>query len=230
MSSIYCARILESKGMTEQVWLEATDLTPKFAYLKDRASERKLRLFCCACCRSMWHLLHKRSRKAISVADAFVEEMAPADELTRARNALRQNKVWRTASRQPGARNAFQAAWLAAEIHVNVSACWQHIVSAKLDEDEELSRSLAESQLTPLFLDVFGNPFRPVTIDPRWLTSNVVDLATAIYNERAFDRIPILGDALMDAGCDNDEIITHCRSGDLHVRGCWVVDLLLGKE
>ncbi|MCE9530621.1 MAG: hypothetical protein K8T89_05755 [Planctomycetes bacterium] len=78
--------------------------------------------------------------------------------------------------------------------------------------------------------EIFGNPFRPVTIDPRWQTSNVIDLATAIYTDRAFDRMPILADALMDAGCDNDEIIHHCRGDGPHVRGCWVVDLILGKE
>jgi hypothetical protein len=77
--------------------------------------------------------------------------------------------------------------------------------------------------------DIFGNPFKPVTIDPSWLTSNVVSLAQAIYDERAFDRMPILGDALEDAGCDNKDILNHCRSGEEHVRGCWVVDSILGK-
>jgi hypothetical protein len=72
-----------------------------------------------------------------------------------------------------------------------------------------------------------GSPPSP---DPRWQTSTVVDLATAIYNERAFDRMPILADALMNAGCDNDEIIAHCRDAGPHLRGCWVVDLLLGKR
>jgi hypothetical protein len=78
--------------------------------------------------------------------------------------------------------------------------------------------------------DIFGNPFRPVTIDPRWLTFSVLDLSRAIYDERAFERLPILADALMDAGCDNDDILNHCRGDGPHVRGCWVVDLLLGKE
>jgi hypothetical protein len=72
--------------------------------------------------------------------------------------------------------------------------------------------------------------FRAASIDPRWQTYTVVDLANAIYEERAFDRMPILGDALMDAGCDSEEIINHCRVDSPHVRGCWVVDLLLGKE
>jgi len=81
-----------------------------------------------------------------------------------------------------------------------------------------------------LLRDIFGNPFRPVTPDSTWLTSNVTALAQAIYDERAFDRMPILADALEDAGCTNQEILAHCRGVGAHVRGCWVVDLLLGKE
>ena len=81
-----------------------------------------------------------------------------------------------------------------------------------------------------LIRDIFGNPFRPVTVDPRWQTETVVALATGIYAERAFDRMPILADALEDAGCDHADILTHCRGDGPHVRGCWVVDLVLGKE
>jgi hypothetical protein len=67
-------------------------------------------------------------------------------------------------------------------------------------------------------------------MSPAWRTANVTALAQAIYDERAFDRLPSLADALEDAGCDNQDILQHCRSGGEHVRGCWVVDLLLGKE
>jgi hypothetical protein len=77
---------------------------------------------------------------------------------------------------------------------------------------------------------IFENPFRPVLLDPSWLTSTVVALAQGIYEERAFERMPILADALQDAGCDNADILDHCRGGGTHVRGCWVVDLVLGKE
>jgi hypothetical protein len=82
----------------------------------------------------------------------------------------------------------------------------------------------------PLLRDIFGNPFRPVVFDPRWRTSDVVGLARAIYDDRSFERMPILADALMDAGCENEKIIGHCRGDGPHVRGCWVVDLILGKE
>jgi len=77
---------------------------------------------------------------------------------------------------------------------------------------------------------IVGNPFRPVALAPAWRTSTVVLLAKGIYEERAFDRLPILADALQDAGCDNDGILNHCRKDTVHARGCWVVDLVLGKE
>lgn len=76
---------------------------------------------------------------------------------------------------------------------------------------------------------IFGNPFRPITFDPAWRTSDVVALARGIYDDRAFDRMPILADALQDAGCNSDDILAHCRGSGPHARGCWVVDLVLGK-
>ena len=82
---------------------------------------------------------------------------------------------------------------------------------------------------TAVIRDIFGNPFRPVTLEPAWRTATVTSLAQTIYDERAFDRLPILADALEDAGCTNADILGHSRGGGEHVRGCWVVDLVLGK-
>src|SRR5262249_50843370 len=76
---------------------------------------------------------------------------------------------------------------------------------------------------------VFGTPFRPVTADPGWLTSTVLALAGQMYEGREFSAMPILADALQDAGCEDEGLLTHCRGEDVHVRGCWVVDLLLGQ-
>lgn len=87
------------------------------------------------------------------------------------------------------------------------------------------------ARMSDALRDIFGNPFRPVTLVPAWLTSDVLALARGIYDDRAFDRMPILADALQDAGCANEEMLNHCRDVSLaHVRGCWVVDLLLGKD
>jgi hypothetical protein len=76
---------------------------------------------------------------------------------------------------------------------------------------------------------VFGNPFRPARVSPRWRTSDVLALARAIYDERAFDRLPILADALEDARCGDPDILSHCRGDGPHARGCWAVDALLGS-
>jgi hypothetical protein len=77
---------------------------------------------------------------------------------------------------------------------------------------------------------IVGNPFRPVTGTPAWQTSTVKHLAEAIYDERAFDRLPILADALEDAGCNQADFLCHLRGGGEHCRGCWPLDLALGRE
>lgn len=78
--------------------------------------------------------------------------------------------------------------------------------------------------------DIFGNPFRSVAIDPSWLTPKVCQLAKAIYERRDFHQMPGLADTLEKAGCTDTGILDHCRQPGPHVRGCWVVDLILGKE
>jgi hypothetical protein len=81
-----------------------------------------------------------------------------------------------------------------------------------------------------LLRDIFGNPFRPVTFSPEWRTDTAVALARQMYESRDFSAMAILADALQDAGCDNEDVLSHCRGPGPHVRGCWVVDLVLGKE
>jgi len=79
--------------------------------------------------------------------------------------------------------------------------------------------------------DIFGNPFRPVAFDSRWRTDTTLSLARQMYESRDFSAMPILADALQDAGCDNTDILNHCRDASApHVRGCWVVDSVLEKN
>ena len=85
----------------------------------------------------------------------------------------------------------------------------------------------AESQLLRC---IYGNPFRPVTVNPAWLIPNVTTLARIIFDRKAFEEMPDLADALEMAGCNNDDMLAHCRKPGEHVRGCWVVDLILEKE
>ena len=77
--------------------------------------------------------------------------------------------------------------------------------------------------------DIFGNPFQPITFDPSWQTSTVISLALQVYDSRDFSAMPILADALQDAGCDNQDVLNHCRGPGPHTRGCWVCDLILSK-
>jgi hypothetical protein len=86
------------------------------------------------------------------------------------------------------------------------------------------------SAFAPLLRDVFPNPYRPVAFAPRWRTATAVALARGMYESRDFGAMPILADALEDADCDGEDVLAHCRGGGPHVRGCWVVDLVLGKE
>ena len=95
---------------------------------------------------------------------------------------------------------------------------------------EVAAASAERSAQCKILRDIVGNPFRPVTFDPEWRTSTVTALAQQMYDSRDFTAMPILADALQDAGCENADILDHCRGPGPHVRGCWVVDLVLGKE
>ena len=215
--------------MTEAEWLTATDRVAVLAFLRDRVSERKLRLYLCAGCRAVWWLLVlKESRHAVEVAERYADGEATADELGAAAYHAEADCLPAVPGGPP-----FVAAWLA-----NFAA---NDLPFRPDSEGPHGFSrwcfrmitwMAEVRWPGSWLthDIFGNPFRPVTVDPAWLTSDVFALAAGIYADRAFDRLPILADALQDAGCDNADILNHCRSDGPHVRGCFVVDLLLGKE
>jgi hypothetical protein len=89
------------------------------------------------------------------------------------------------------------------------------------------------ARLASILRDLMGNPFGAVTIDPSWLIGNdgaTRQIAQAIYDGRAFDRLPVLADALEEAGCQEEDILTHCRQAGEHARGCWLIDKLLGQE
>ena len=99
---------------------------------------------------------------------------------------------------------------------------------SSFDRPDAESRELLRGQADRL-RDILGNPFRPVVFSPEWRTSTTVALAQGMYDARDLSAMPILADALQDAGCDSDDILDHCRGPGPHVRGCWVVDLVLGK-
>ncbi len=96
-------------------------------------------------------------------------------------------------------------------------------------EEWDHSKALP-GQVAEIMRDVVGNPFRPVTFSPEWRTTTAVALARRMYRSRDFGAMPVLADALQDAGCDSADILGHCRGPGPHVRGCWVTDLILSAD
>lgn len=188
---------------TEAEWLSCAVPRHMLRFLHHRASDRKLRLWACASViRQFGH--DRRLDAAVALAERWADGQRPAD---------------------PGRFHDY---------YVCSESAWDAAYEGAVRGLEKWSTSEKKRQATRFQVetlrDVFGNPFRTVNADPSWLTSNVVQLARGAYDEKAFDRMPILADALQDAGCDNDEVLLHCRQANWeHVRGCWVIDLLLGR-
>jgi hypothetical protein len=221
--------------MTETEWLQADSFLALWrGYRWSKASPRKRRLFGCACARRLGDLLvDSRSLAAIEVSEQFADGLVDKAALTAARNraARAVNAPERTVGNGVGQSMAASAAemtahatWSDAFVTAAVRATFALEQAGRCSKGDEDARQVL------LLRDIFGNPFRPVALDASWLTSNVVGLARGIYENRAFDRLPILADALLEIGCDHADILAHCRQPGEHVRGCWVVDALLGKE
>jgi hypothetical protein len=227
--------------MTEAEWLASDDPDAIAKFPFDGVGDRKLRLFACACCRRVWqHMTDECCRRAVELAEEYADGRATAEVLSSAHNdALLAEYAAQDVAYNAG-RGTDSAESFAAEAAYHASG---H--RAFIDEGAAAAASAAgwddslrsakpgwgiERRIQAHYLrDIFGNPFRPVIANPSWLTSTVTALARGIYADRAFDRLPILADALQDAGCDHHDILAHCRDTQLtHVRGCWVVDLVLG--
>jgi hypothetical protein len=209
--------------MTEEEWLKSSNPSLVLDFLNGDLSERKWRLWACACCRRIWHLLtDERSRKAVEVAELFADNLASLEELV---------ETCDVAASALGAAiySADAAASLSGEDILITAMLAADAAAYSTENQTETDRHAEEAIQTHLMRDISGNPFRPVTLLPEWRTSTVVSLAQGIYSDRAFDRMPILADALQDSGCSNEDILTHCRGAGPHTRGCWCLDLVLGK-
>jgi hypothetical protein len=219
-------------NLTETEWLAHTGTYKMLDFLKERrgaaskAGRRKLRLFACACCRCAWYLLDKRaSKQAVETAELFADGLANARQLKAAWDA-----AW-AAMKHPykGSRErfaAFQAAATTALVKAFDAARSVAGYLAPYGADYYRRGPRAHAKL---LREIFGNRFQSVAIDPRWRTAGVLGLAWEMYHSRGFRRMRSLTKALERAGCTDAAILGHCRAPGPHVRGCWVVDLLLGK-
>lgn len=230
--------------MTEAEWLACDNPVKMLEFLKGKVSERNLRLFAVACCRRRWAwFADKKSQNAIIVAEGFANGERTELELLDAHE-----KAWRIVE-YPG--DAFDIRFLAKKIasfaasplaDVAASGVANDLIFAAVVEECgeevegdpswqqqcEIAISREREELAKVLREI-AHPFHEL-FDHQCFTSTVVSLAQTIYDEKAFDRMPILGDALEDAGCDNADMLNHCRQQGEHVRGCWVVDLILSKD
>jgi hypothetical protein len=229
--------------MTEADWMTCEDpidmlLVPP----GNSTSERKLRLFCVACCRRVWDHLSPGNRAAVEVAERYADGLATLQELEyweRLSRAYRNDDPDRLQEDEPPSYWCSLGSWQttlprAAEGVTDVCDAIRRVARDRSGEWEDVVQAR-------LLRDIAGNPFRPVVIDPSWLTwhdGTVVRLAGVAYEERSLPagildnmRLAVLADAVEEAGCANQEVHRHLRDkGSVHVRGCWVVDLLSGKS
>jgi hypothetical protein len=248
--------------MTEEEWLTCTDPTPMLEFLRGKASDRKLRLFACVCCRRIWHLLsHKYYKRAVEVAERHADQVTSPDELPICYGEVSHVCNYRDTSADPiekaGGLGGY-AVMLTASSDVafpkyddGITAHYDPYYAAKtaagavartfalsgrLGVDLQDCRQWEGAILRDLFRPF---PFHPVIISPSLLTWNdatVVRLAQAAYEERHLPagtldntRLAVLADALEEADCSNEDVLGHLRGPGPHVRGCWAIDLCLGK-
>jgi hypothetical protein len=229
--------------MTEAEWLASSSPGAMLAHLRGRAIDRKLRLFAVACCRRFWELLPDgRIREAVEAAERFADGEIDAAALGDTHAAAEQA----VASPYDPKNVAGGAVLCAAAPNVD-SPFMQRAVRAVADHagphpDEVRAKRIKQecAASSDRLREVFGNPFRPVTIDPAvltWREGTIPKLAQSVYDERELPSghldhhsLAVLADALEDAGCTSPAILDHCRSEGPHVRGCWVIDMLLGKQ
>jgi hypothetical protein len=246
--------------MTEAEWLECSKPLSMLEFLAGKASDRKLRLFAVACYRHAWHLLiTKRAREAVEWVEGFADGVGTKQQLhdwgwlrEHGSNAAALFKAMDSATTSAYS-TADRVAWAVAEADPEKNRTWESIFDAEHAKGWMISEAMAAAdQGLPdgagwvaareaarhaefvaqgdLLRDIFNNPFEPPTLDSTWLVPTIIKLAQQIYSERTFDQLPKLADLLESANCKDAHILGHCRGSRNHVRGCWVVDLVLGKD
>jgi hypothetical protein len=195
--------------MTEAEWLASTDPLSLLEALRGKAGERKLRLFACACWRQRGKELAALGR-GTRLLDAAADLERVADGL----EPLRPMDEWATTL-------LAHDAWAAA----------RQTAVAMLPRGEG---PVSAAPMAHLLHDLFGDPFRPTTAPERpvlaWRGGAVGRLAEAVYQERRFEALPVLADMLEEAGCSDADVLGHLRGPGPHVRGCFVVDAILGRS
>lgn len=201
--------------MTEEEWLLSTDPAEMLTSLTGKATGRKLRLLACAASgENAIPFTHVIRDEILAIAERFADGAATEQERLAA---------YTTTMRYDTIFGGGYFTHLAFSIGENSDELGAHL--RKIADGPPSSAANP-----PLIRELFANPFRPAAFDPGWRTTTVVAMARGMYEARDFSAMPILADALEDAGCEDADILVHCRRDSAHVRGCWVVDRILGKN
>jgi hypothetical protein len=216
------------------------------------ATVRRLQLFGCACARTVWDLLPPDARTAVAVRERFADGRATETDLRA--SALRGGSRWGATAVQYASVSARCAAGYRWDDGASATNNWDPADAARNAAKARASKSAgpvpsdagaeeawhavwnavfneARRHQAELFRDVFPPPGSAPALRRDWLTTTVVALARQMDATGDFSAVPILADALQDAGCDDDRVLDRCRApSGVHCRGNWVVDLVLGRE
>jgi hypothetical protein len=200
-------------------------------------SERKVRLLAVACCRrTRRYLSDPKSRHAIEVADRHADGLATNEELATTYRGAYQvadtDPLYPPTSPETPGRVEAAPMWAACtdqKMLLDGTVSSSAALDAACGSKEAIGYHVERTAQVSLIRDIFGTPFHRATVEPRWLTPVVVALCNSMCNEHSFYRIRELEEALEAAGCNNRVILEHCRQLQPHVKGCYVVDLLMGK-
>jgi hypothetical protein len=226
--------------MTEAEWMTCTDFSPMHSYLwkTEKNRPRKYRLAGCGIFRLIRQgTLSDQESQLLDLGESFADDPSLSDRVDSFNPEDIPSNFCFEVCYPPffHSYDSNSVARVVSFMQDRLADQWweQHNFN---DEDEaqvesgRQFRRQADVVGATVLRDVFGNPFRPVAFDPAWQTDIALSLARQMYESRDFSAMPILADALQDAGCDNDDVLNHCRGPGPHVRGCWAVDLVLGKE
>jgi hypothetical protein len=223
--------------ITEAMWLKAKGMLDLDLYRSAHGRHRKWRLFAAACCRrAMVFLPDPRLAAVADAAERFADDLVTWDEMKVVRRALpavrkELGEAFGPDEAKHDALNALDLATVRKPVDVlGADSKARFAFAAVTRPDWDAGHDAEEKEQLRLVYDIFGNPFRPVNFDPSWRTSTAVGLARTMYESRDFATMPVLADALEEADCDSPDVLAHCRDPNgVHVRGCWVVDLVLGR-
>lgn len=231
--------------MTEAEWLTCTEPVRMLQAPVDRKAftERRVRLFYAACCRSIWDwMTDSRLRKLVEVAEEVHDGLGSPNRLVKAhrrttqvarhlRFTARQNHVRLDAVTSRDSATSPERLAQAVVRLFDPADVWAGVEDLGVLAHQTGDYAGESTEQCAYLRDIVGPlPFRPVALDPRWRTADVLGIARQLYDSRVYSPMPILADALMDAGCADEQVLDHCREPGLHVRGCWVLDIVLGKE